>query len=45
MKLLIVLLSVGVFTTVGLAAEKPLVAATGTVPEMDQWSGELERTR
>jgi hypothetical protein len=28
-----------------LAAEKPVVAATDTVPEMDQWSGELERTR
>ncbi len=27
-----------------LAAEKPVVAATDAVPEMDQWSGELERT-
>ncbi len=27
-----------------LAAEKPVGAATYTVPEMDQWSGELERT-
>jgi hypothetical protein len=27
-----------------LAVEKPVVAATDTVPEMDQWSGELERT-
>jgi hypothetical protein len=28
-----------------LAAEKPVGAATYTVPEMDQWSGELERPR
>jgi hypothetical protein len=27
-----------------LAAEKPVGAATCSVPEMDQWSGELERT-
>ena len=27
-----------------LAAEKPVGAATYTVPEMDQWSGELERS-
>jgi hypothetical protein len=27
-----------------LAVEKPVVAATDAVPEMDQWSGELERT-
>jgi hypothetical protein len=27
-----------------LKAEKPLGAATYTAPEMDQWSGELERT-
>ena len=26
------------------AAEKPVGAATYTVPEMDQWSGELERS-
>jgi hypothetical protein len=28
-----------------LAAEKPVGAATYTVPEIDQWSGELERPR
>lgn len=28
-----------------LAAEKPVGAATYTVPEMDQWSGELERSQ
>jgi hypothetical protein len=28
-----------------LAAEKPVGTATYTVPEMDQWSGELERSR
>jgi hypothetical protein len=27
-----------------LKAEKPLGAATYTAPEMDHWSGELERT-
>jgi hypothetical protein len=27
-----------------LKAEKPVGAATYTVPEMDQWSGELERS-
>jgi hypothetical protein len=28
-----------------LAAEKPVGAATSLVPEMDEWSGELERSR
>jgi hypothetical protein len=28
-----------------LAAEKPVGATTYTIPEMDQWSGELERSR
>ena len=37
--------SVLVWLSYLLAAEKPLVAVTGTVAEMDQWSGELERTR
>ena len=38
-------LSVLVWLGYLLAAEKPVGAATYPVPEMDQWSGELERSR
>jgi hypothetical protein len=38
-------LSVLVWLGYLLTAEKPVAAATDTVPEMDRWSGELERTR